>query len=61
MKSVDADKLSPKETYNKPVLRSFPLCADEVMSVGCKVGTDTAVGQTIAGTCDNGSCAGVGS
>ena len=47
MKIDHPSKPPVKETYNKPVLRSFSLLAKEVMGDSCKTTTTSAVGQAI--------------
>ncbi len=47
-----------RQPYEKPVLRSISLVADEVLSVGCKTGVSS--GHSIP-TCLVGPCYGPGS
>jgi hypothetical protein len=49
-----------KENYDKPVLRTIELAAEEVLGLGCKLSTGgTAFGSPI--NCTFNSCAGAGS
>ena len=62
MSFMSTDKLSSKKKYEKPVLRSFPLIAEEVMASGCKT-SSTPPGVTPSGqtSCTSLPCSDAGS
>ena len=50
-----------KKSYEKPVLKTMELRADETLAVGCKMTTPSTGGHRSPCTSIMGSCAGAGS
>jgi hypothetical protein len=57
---LDQEKKKSKKPYEKPMLRTIELAAEEVLAVGCKLaGSGNAYGSVVS--CIVNSCAGPGS